>query len=386
MKRFLAFAFALILGTVAYAQNPGTVTNHAFVIGKGPGVTGYTSLLCASGQLAVGQAADPVCRSVSGDATFAATGVMTLATVNGNVGTFGSATQCSTLTVNGKGLVTAASAATCTPAVGNITGLGTGVATALTLNIGSAGAPVTFNGAGGTPSSIVLTNGTGLPTTGLAGTLQAAQEPAHTGDVTNPASSLVLTLNTVNSSPGTFGSATQVPQFAVNGKGLVTAATPITITPAFSNITGTPTTLAGYGITNAATYAQGTWTPAITALTTPGTPSYSVQVGSYEVIGRFVHVQFTVILTGWTGTPAGIVEILGLPFAAANTTNDFGVCSIGNFAVTGLTAGASMITGIVPPGGSAIEFLQTTNAGSLTITPAQTGATPTLNGFCNYHT
>ncbi len=55
----------------------------------------------------------------------------TLATVNSNVGTFGSATKASVVTVNGKGLVTAASESTVTPAVGSITGLGTGVATFL---------------------------------------------------------------------------------------------------------------------------------------------------------------------------------------------------------------------------------------------------------------
>lgn len=75
-----------------------------------------------------------------------------------------------------------------------ISSLGTGVATAFGINVGSAGAFVTFNGALGTPSSGTLTNATGLPTTGLTGTLQAAQEPAHTGDVTNSAGSLALTI------------------------------------------------------------------------------------------------------------------------------------------------------------------------------------------------
>lgn len=47
---------------------------------------------------------------------------------------------------------------------------GTGVETALGVNIGSAGAPVLFNGAGGTPSSLTLTNATGLPiSTGVSG-------------------------------------------------------------------------------------------------------------------------------------------------------------------------------------------------------------------------
>jgi hypothetical protein len=45
--------------------------------------------------------------------------------------------------------------------------LGTGVYDALAVAIGSAGAPVLFNGAGGTPSSLTLTNATGLPTAGL---------------------------------------------------------------------------------------------------------------------------------------------------------------------------------------------------------------------------
>lgn len=44
---------------------------------------------------------------------------------------------------------------------------GTGVATALAINVGSAGAFITFNGALGTPSSGTLTNATGLPLTGI---------------------------------------------------------------------------------------------------------------------------------------------------------------------------------------------------------------------------
>jgi hypothetical protein len=50
-----------------------------------------------------------------------------------------------------------------TQALSTISGLGTGIANALAANAGAAGAPVLFDGAGGTPSSLTLTNATGLP-------------------------------------------------------------------------------------------------------------------------------------------------------------------------------------------------------------------------------
>ena len=54
-------------------------------------------------------------------------------------------------------------------AVGNLTGTGTGVLTALAVNVGSAGAFVTFNGALGTPSSGDLTNCTGITPSNIGG-------------------------------------------------------------------------------------------------------------------------------------------------------------------------------------------------------------------------
>ena len=98
--------------------------------------------------------------------------------------------------------------------------LGTGVQTALGVNIGSAGAFITFNGAAGTPSSLTLTNATGLPISGITGLgtgvgtalaiaagtgsgfallssgfLTAGEFPALTGDVTTTAGSLATTIN-----------------------------------------------------------------------------------------------------------------------------------------------------------------------------------------------
>ena len=88
----------------------------------------------------------------------------------------------------------------------------------------------------GTTTTVLHGNASGLPTYGavalstdVSGTLQATNFPALTGDVTTSAGSLATTLATVNTNTGSWGSATQVPQFTVNGKGLITAVSNVTI-------------------------------------------------------------------------------------------------------------------------------------------------------------
>ena len=121
-----------------------------------------------NGQIIVGQtSAAPQYKDLSGDATLSNLGALTLASTIAAAGPIGSATVVPIITYDAKGRLTTVTSATIAPAVGSISGLGTGVATALGVAVGSVGAFVTNGGALGTPSSGTLTNATGLPIAGL---------------------------------------------------------------------------------------------------------------------------------------------------------------------------------------------------------------------------
>jgi hypothetical protein len=97
-------------------------------------------------------------------------------------------------------------------AVGSITGLGTGIATALAVNVGTAGSPVVNGGALGTPTSGTVTNLTGTASININGTV-GATTPATgafttvstTGDITSRNASGSRTI-AIESSSGNFSS------------------------------------------------------------------------------------------------------------------------------------------------------------------------------------
>ena len=93
----------------------------------------------------------------------------------------------------------------------------------------------------------------GRVTTGSnASYLTGNQSITVSGDATGSGStSIALTLANSGVTAGTYGSASSVPSITVDAKGRITSVGANPVAPVFSNITSKPTTLAGYGITDA---------------------------------------------------------------------------------------------------------------------------------------
>lgn len=175
------------------------------------------------------------------------------------------------------------------PVSTGITGLGTGVATALALNVGSAGAPVTFNGAGGTPSSITLTNAGGTAASLTAGTATNAVNSGITDDTTT------------NSAEYLVWSAA-----ASGNNALKVSSTKLTFNPSTGNLTTTGSVNAGSGASTAGAVAltQGT-------TQSTGTTNITLQAPT-SVTSHIYTLPGTVGTNGafWTQTTSGTTATL----------------------------------------------------------------------------
>lgn len=152
--------------------------------------------------------------------------------------------------------------ATGLPVGTGISGLGTGVATALAVNVGSAGAPVLFNGALGTPSSGVATNLTGTAAGLTAGTASAVALGGITGLGTGVATALAIAIGSAGAplvfngalgtpSSGTVTNLTGTASININGTvgGTTPAAVACTTLGASDTVTVTNATTALLNLT-----------------------------------------------------------------------------------------------------------------------------------------
>lgn len=229
-------------------------------------------------------------QTASGDATGSVSGTnlpLTLATVNSNVGTFNN------ITINAKGLATAGSNVAYLTANQAITVTATGDATGVSTSSGTA-------------------------------------------------PSLPLTLATVNSNVGSFGDATHVGAFTVNGKGLVTAASSVAIT-GFASSTLTNTHFFVGNVSNVATdvAASGDLTLANNGAFTLG--AVNSNVGSFTNANITVNAKglITAASNGTAGTVTSIATTSPITGGTFTTTGTIG---INDAAADGTTKGAASFT------------------------------------------
>ena len=190
-----------------------------------------------------------------------------------------------------------------------ITAFGTGVATALGVNVGSAGAFVTFNGDLGTPSSGTVTNLTGTASININGTVGATT--ANTGAFTTLSASSTVSgtgFSTYLASPPAIG-------------GTTAAAGSFTTLSASSTVSGTgfSTYLASPPAIGGTAAAAGTFTALVaTSITDSGLTSGRV---NYATTGglltnsanmTFDGSTLTTLNSAYTGTLTGGTGIVNL--------------------------------------------------------------------------
>jgi hypothetical protein len=166
----------------------------------------------------------------------------------------------------------------------------------------------------------------------------------------------------------TYGSGTQVPVLVVNSKGVVTSASAVDVTPAWANITGTPTTIAGYGITDGVTLtgAQSLTNKTIDASlnTLSNIPNAALSFSSVTINGSSVSLGGSITVTATASQPLTIGT--GLSGTSYNGSTAVTIANTGVLSWDGGTTGltpATATTGAV------------TLSGTLVVANGGTGAT-----------
>lgn len=295
----------------------------------------------------------PAITALTGDMSASGTGSVaaTLATVNSNIGTFQG------ITVNGKGLVTAASNQ------GYITGNQNITISGDASGSGTTSIPITLatvNSNVGTFQGITV-NAKGLVTAASnQNYLTGNQTITASGDVSGSGTTtLPLTLATVNTNTGSFGSSSAIPFFTVNGKGLITAAGTNALSVPANTITGTTlaSNVINSSLTSVGTLTSGGW---------QATP-----IG-YQYGG-----------SGLTTAPSGNVAVgTGSGWALSALPS----CSASNSAMTYNSVTGAFGCNVIPTASSPTEIYVTTFAGIQTaINTLQAGAGGIVHIVCgNY--
>jgi hypothetical protein len=322
------------------------------------------------------------------------------------------------------------SSATLTNATGlpistGLTGTGTGVLTALAVNVGSAGAFVTFNGALGTPSSGNLTNCTGISPSNISGlgtgvatwlaTPSSANLAAAVTDETGSGSLVFATSPTLvtpdlgTPSSATLTNATGLP-ISTGVSGLGTGVATFLATPSSANLASAVTDETGSGplvfatsprFTSQVTFGtasstRGTLVLANTSANTVTLQSSNTTAANYTltfpaaapVNGYYLQTDTNGVLSwaagggGGGGSPGGSNTQVQF-----NNAGNFGGDAAFTF-VNG-TGTATMALGVASTTSAALKLYNSSSANSVSLasgnnTASWTLTLPTTAGTANY--
>ena len=246
--------------------------------------------------------------------------------------TYGSATATPVFAVNAQGQITSVTNTTITPAIGNVTGLATGMlsflqtptsanlAATVTDETGSGSlvfntSPTFITPALGTPASGVLTNATGLPlTTGVTGILPIAN--GGTGLSSTPANGALDIGNGTNFTRTTLTAGTAIG--ITNGAGSITIAN-----------TGVTSLTAGTGIS----LSGSTGGITVTNTATMTYPGAGIANSTGSAWGTSYSTTGTGTVVALATSPTFVTPILGAASATSVTS--------GTFVANGTTSGSS---------------------------------------------
>jgi hypothetical protein len=240
-----------------------------------------------------------------------------------------------------------------------------------------------YVGTAGTVGQVLVSGGTGAPTWGS--TLIVAPVAANTmfagptaGGNADPVFRALVNADLPASGvvANTYGSGTQVPVLVVNSKGVITGASTTTVTPAWSSITSTPTTVAGYGITDAV------------SLTGSQTLTNKTIDASFNTLSNIPNaaLSYSTITVNGTGIPLGgsATVTAANPYALTIGSGLSGTSYNGSAAVTitntGVLSFSGGTTGLTP---ATATTGAVTLAGTLVVANGGTGATDASGARAN---